>query len=191
MEETELDASTAKPGNWDTALPAAVRALADQLVPLFYEDLKRLARRERARMGAGATMQTTVLVNEAYLKLRRTAAWNDDIHFLRAAALAMRHALVNYAESRRADKRGSGAVHLPLTAAEDIPIDSDQMLLSLDEALQRLAQKAPRLAQVVECRYFGGYDDQATAKALELSERTVRRDWALARAWLHRELQQK
>jgi len=179
------------PTSWDTELPPAVRILADQLVPLFYDDLKRLAHRERMRVGASVTMQTTVLVNEAYLRLRRSSTWNDDMHFLRAAALAMRHALINYAEARRSVKRGEGAPHLPLTAAEDLSIGSDETLLALNEALVRLAQRSPRLARVVECRYFGGYDEQATAKALELSERTVRRDWALARAWLHRELQEK
>lgn len=189
MGDAEQESGDAPPAVWDQSVPPAVRALADQLVPLFYNDLKRLARRERARVGAGATMQTTVLVNEAYLKLRGSSAWNDDAHFLRAAALAMRHVLVNHAEARHAAKRGSGAVHLSLTGAEEVPLDDDETLLHLHEALQRLAEQSPRLAQVVECRYFGGYDEQATGKALDLSERTVRRDWALARAWLHRELE--
>jgi RNA polymerase sigma factor (TIGR02999 family) len=97
--------------------------------------------------------------------------------------------LVNYAKARRTAKRGSGAEHLPLTAADHVATNEDETLINLNEALERLAQQAPRLAQVVECRYFGGYDEPATARALNLSERTVRRDWALARAWLHRELQ--
>jgi RNA polymerase sigma factor (TIGR02999 family) len=177
------------PGTWSEAVPAAVRALADELVPLFHAELKRVARRERARVGAGVTMQTTALVNEAYLKLRAAKGWNDDAHFLRAAALAMRHVLVNHAEARVAAKRGSGALHLPLTAAQDVALDGNETLVTVNEALERLAQHSPRLAQVVECRYFAGFDDQATARALNLSERTVRRDWALARAWLHRELQ--
>jgi RNA polymerase sigma factor (TIGR02999 family) len=177
------------PGTWSEAVPPAVRALADELVPLFYGELKRVARRERARAGAGVTMQTTALVNEAYLKLRGAKGWNDDAHFLRAAALAMRHVLVNHAEARVAAKRGAGAPHLPLTAADDVAAGDDEMLVTVNEALERLAQQSARLAQVVECRYFGGFDDQATARALGLSERTVRRDWTLARAWLHRELQ--
>ncbi|MEJ0035337.1 MAG: ECF-type sigma factor [Gammaproteobacteria bacterium] len=166
----------------------AVRALADELVPLFYNDLRRLARRVRGRSGGGATMQTTALVNETYFKLRSARGWNDDSHFLSAAALAMRHVLVNYAKARHTAKRGAGAEHLPLTAADHVSTSEDETLLNLNEALERLAQHAPRLSQVVECRYFGGYDEAATARALKLSERTVRRDWTLARAWLHREL---
>jgi RNA polymerase sigma factor (TIGR02999 family) len=176
--------------SWSHALPLAVSALADQLVPVFYQELKRVARHERYRVGAGVTMQTTALVNEAYLKLRSAKGWNDDAHFLRAAALAMRHALVNHAEAHRAAKRGAGAVHLSLTAAENVALDTDETLITINEAIQRLSQQSPRLAQVVECRYFGGFDDESTARALNLSKRTVLRDWALARAWLHRELAQ-
>jgi RNA polymerase sigma factor (TIGR02999 family) len=128
------------------------------------------------------------LVNEAYLKLRGSPGWNSDAHFIRAAALAMRHALVNHALARLAGKRGQGAAHLPMSAALDIAVDDDASILALDEALGRLARESLRLAQVVECRYFAGYDDAETALALDISERTVRRDWTLARAWLHREL---
>ncbi len=171
---------------------AAVRSLADELLPIFYADLKRLAHRERARIGAGGTLHTTALVHEAYLKLRATRSWNDEAHFLRAAALAMRHALVNHAEARRAAKRGGGSLHLPLDEALDVDsavgMASDETLLALDEALQRLAQQSERLARVVECRFFAGFDERETARALGLSERTVRRDWTLARAWLYREL---
>jgi RNA polymerase sigma factor (TIGR02999 family) len=174
----------------DAVLPDEVRSLADQLIPLFYEDLKRMAHRERGRVGAGATLQTTALVNEAYMKLRGSQGWNDDAHFIRAAALAMRHALVNHAIARLAGKRGDGAPHLPITAAFDVAIEDDASLLALNEALGRLAKESVRLAQVVECRYFAGYDDAETALALGISERTVRRDWTLARAWLHRELAQ-
>ncbi len=168
---------------------AAVKALADDLVPLFYNELRVVARRTRAKVGKGFTMQTTALVNETYLKLRSSRGWNDDSHFLCAAALAMRHVLVNHANARLTAKRGAGAEHLPLTAADHVTGEQDEMLVNLNEALARLAQEAPRLAQVVECRYFGGYDEPATARALQMSERTVRRDWVLARAWLHRELQ--
>ena len=174
--------------NWDTALPADARALADRLFPLFYDDLRRLAQRERHRVGAGVTMQTTALVNEAYLKLRRGQAWNTDAHFLRAAALAMRHALVNHSAARQAAKRGGGADALPLTGGLDVAIESDAAILALNDALGRLATESLRLAQVVECRYFAGYNEVETARALGISERTVRADWTLARAWLHREL---
>lgn len=188
----EVDEAGAAPaGAWDESLPPAVRSLADELLPIFYADLKRLARRERTRVGAGGTLHTTALVHEAYLKLRGTRSWNDEAHFLRAAALAMRHALVNHAEARKAAKRGGGVPHLPLDAALDIDasgIASDETLLALDEALRRLARQSARLARVVECRFFAGYDERETARALGLSERTVRRDWTLARAWLYREL---
>jgi len=168
----------------------AIRALADELVPVFYNELRTIARRTRAKVGKGVTLQTTALVNEAYLKLRSTEGWNDNAHFLCAAALAMRHVLVNHAQARLAAKRGAGAEHLPLTAADHVAGDGqDEMLINLNEAITRRAARAPRLAQVVECHYFGGFDEPATARALQLSERTIRRDWVLARAWLHRELQ--
>lgn len=173
---------------WRQSLPAAVRILADQLLPLFYEDLKKLAHRERSRVGAGATLQTTALVNEAYLKLRGSGGWNNDEHFLRAAALAMRHALVNHAIARLAGKRGEGAAHVSITAGLGIAAEDDSAMLALNEALERLAATSLRLAQVVECRYFAGYDDAEIARALGISERTVRRDWMLARAWLHRDI---
>jgi RNA polymerase sigma factor (TIGR02999 family) len=166
-----------------------VRLLANDLVPVFFEQLKRIAHRERWRVNAGSTLQTTALVSEAYLKLRGSEGWNDDAHFLRAAALAMRHALLNHAEARVTAKRGAGAIHVPLTEAKDISSETDRTLLALNDALQRLAQHSKRLADVVECRYFGGYDEPSTARALGISERTARRDWALARAWLHRELE--
>ena len=174
--------------DWDTSVPPNVRALADTLTPLFYEDLKRVAHLERGRVGAGATLQTTALVNEAYLKLRGSKSWNTDAHFIRAAALAMRHALVNHAVARLAGKRGNGAPHVSLTGALDVAVGDDANLLALNEALGRLASESERLADVVECRWFAGYDDAETALALGISERTVRRDWTLARAWLHREL---
>jgi len=173
---------------WDDLAPASVRSLADQLLPLFYDDLRRLAHRERSRVSAGATLQTTALVNEAYLKLRGSGGWNTDDHFLRAAALAMRHALVNYAVARMATKRGDGAAHVSITESLDMAIEDDASVIALNDALGRLAKESLRLAQVVECRYFAGYDESETARALGISERTVRRDWTLARAWLHREL---
>ena len=182
--EFQVDAVAALGGE----LPLEVRGLADQLIPLFYDDLKRLAHRERTRVGAGATLQTTALVNEAYLKLRGARSWNTDVHFLRAAALAMRHALVNHAMARLANKRGDGAIPLPITAALDVAVEDDATVLALNEALGRLAHDSLRLAQVVECRYSAVYDEAETARALDISERTVRRDWTLARAWLHREL---
>ena len=168
--------------------PEEVRQSATQLLPLLYTDLKRLAKGERRRLHAGETLQTTALIHEAYLKLQQSGEFNDRPHFMRAAALAMRHILINHARDRIAVKRGGTAVRLPLELAVDVAMPSDEELLELNDALQRLSVLSPRLAQVVECRYFAGYDDEETAKALQLTDRTVRRDWVKARAWLSREL---
>ncbi len=172
----------------DLGQPLEVRRTAEELLPLFYEDVRRAARRERRRVGAGETLQTTALIHEAYLKLHRSPGFHDEAHFLRAAALAMRHSLINYARDRVAAKRGSGAKVVAIEEAEEIGTTADQELLDVNEALVRLAVLSPRLAQVVECRFFAGYGDQETARALGLTDRTVRRDWIKARAWLRREL---
>lgn len=168
-----------------------IRALADELVPLFYDELRAIARRVRGAPSAGATLQTTALVNETYLKLRTTKGWDDESHFLNAAALAMRQVLVDSARERLAVKRGSGASPVTLGAADQVAaaVSTDETTIRLHDALNVLTKEAPRLGQIVECRYFGGFDDDTTARALKLSVRTVRRDWAIARAWLHRELQ--
>ena len=168
--------------------PTEVRRLAADLLPAFYQDLRRIARRTRARVGAGHTLQTTALVHEAYLRLGQSRAFVDETHFLRAAALAMRHALINYAQARVADKRGGGRAHLTLSHVADISVQSDEGLLALNDAIGRLAQDMPRLADVVECRFFGGYGEEDTARVLGISLRTVQRDWLKARAWLFREL---
>jgi RNA polymerase sigma factor (TIGR02999 family) len=165
-----------------------VRRLAAELLPGFYGQLKHIAQRSRARLGAGYTMQTTALVHEAYLRLGQSRSFADDAHFFRAAALAMRHALINHAEARLAAKRGGGALHVTLSNATDFSIESDEGLVALDVAMQRLAAQMPRLADVVECRFFGGYGEEETAQALGMSLRTVQRDWLKARAWLFREL---
>ena len=162
--------------------------LAAELLPLLYEDVRSLARRERRRVRAGVTLQTTALVHEAYLKLLGAARFNDRQHFLRAAALAMRHILINHARDRMAEKRGGGADHVVLEDAEDISISEATVLIEINEALGRLAQLSPRLAQIVECRFFAGFKDDQIAQALGLTDRTVRRDWVKARAWLRREL---
>lgn len=168
--------------------PAETQRLAAELIPFLYEDLRRVARRERARVGAGGTMQTTALIHEAYLKLSSAAAFNNREHFLRASALAMRHALVNHARDRVAMKRGGGAAKVSLDELPDLAGIDDAAILEINDALVRLAQLNTRLAQVVECRFFAGYDENDTARALGLTDRTVRRDWVKARAWLRREL---
>lgn len=172
----------------DLGAPAETKRMAAALMPLMYQDLKRIARRERQRVRAGATLQTTALIHEAYLKLERLASFNDDEHFLRACALAMRHILVNHARDRMAQKRGGGAANISLDDAPEISGAPDEMILRINDALLSLAELSPRLAQVVECRFFAGYDDAETARALGLTDRTVRRDWIKARAWLRREL---
>ncbi len=169
-------------------VPVETQRLAAELVPLLYEDLRRVARRERARVGAGGTMQTTALIHEAYLRLSRGSAFNNREHFLRASAIAMRHALVNHARERVAMKRGGGAAKVSLDELPDLPGSDDGAILEVNDALMRLAQLNARLAQVVECRFFAGYDETDTALALGLTDRTVRRDWVKARAWLRREM---
>jgi RNA polymerase sigma factor (TIGR02999 family) len=172
----------------DLGAPAGTRRMAAALVPLVYQDLRRIARRERQRVRAGVTLQTTALIHEAYLKLEHLPSFNDDEHFLRACALAMRHILVNHARYRMASKRGGGEAYIPLDDAPEISGATDEVLLQINDALLGLAELSPRLAQVVECRFFAGYNDAETALALGLTDRTVRRDWVKARAWLRREL---
>jgi RNA polymerase sigma factor (TIGR02999 family) len=165
-----------------------VRQIAAELLPLFYQDLKRAAHRSRTRMGAAMTLQTTALVHEAYLRLGSERPFNDPTHFLRASAIAMRHAIISYATERLAQKRGGGALHLTLSHATEFSIDTDEGLVALEEAMQRLATESPRLSDVIECRFFGGLSEEETAQALQISLRTVQRDWLRARAWLYREL---
>jgi RNA polymerase sigma factor (TIGR02999 family) len=174
-----LDASNA---------PDAVRRIASELLPTFYQQLRHVAHRTRARFGAGHTLQTTALVHEAYLRLGQSRSFVDETHFLRASALAMRHAVINHAQSRLAEKRGGGGQHVTLSNVADLSIDSDEGMLALHEAMERMAKDMPRLADVVECRFFGGYSEEDTARALSMSLRTVQRDWLKARAWLFREL---
>jgi RNA polymerase sigma factor (TIGR02999 family) len=167
--------------------PEPVRQAADRLAPELWGELRRIAKRERFRVKAGETLRTTALISEAWLKLRRSEGWLDDNHFLHAAALAMRHTLVDHARARLAAKRGSGKVDA-LTDDIEPYWESDERLVELDEALGRLSRLNPRLSQVVEFRFFAGYSDEQTAKVMGVTDRTVRRDWVKARAWLYREL---
>jgi RNA polymerase sigma factor (TIGR02999 family) len=161
---------------------------ASALLPILYDDLHRLARRER-RKARGDTLQTTVLIHEAYLKLRDASGFADRNHFLRASALAMRNILVNHARGQMTAKRGNGATVLSLED-HDVAAETtdDALLIDVNDAIGRLAALNLRLARVVECRFFAGYSDQETAEALGTNERTVRRDWIKARAWLMHEL---
>lgn len=172
-----------------SGMDAPLHAAAQQLVPLFYADLKRLARRIRSGMPQAETLQTTALIHEAYLKLHATLMWNDRQHFMRAAALAMRQVLVDDARSRLAERRNHGERPMPIEAAEDVAADApDERIVAIDAALQQLAGFSPRLAQTVECRYFAGYTEPETALALGVSVATVERDWVKARAWLYQQL---
>ena len=169
---------------------AAKQAVYDEMFPLVYAELRRIAAREMRREKPGRTLQTTALVHEAYLRLLKDASlsFENRAHFLGVAARAMREILIEHARARSARKRGGGAVRLTL---DDLvaPVSSPSIdVLALDEALQRLARLDERHARVVELRYFGGLSVEETAAALELSPATVKRDWTLARAWLFREL---
>lgn len=168
----------------------------DQLFSIFYDELKELAGRHRRRWRGNHTFNTTVLVHEAYLKLVDQTRINveNQAHFRALGARAMRQILLNYARDQQAHKRGGSQKALPLDEVRTQPDpaqrsaqDSDN-LIALDEALQRLEQVNSRQARVVECRFFGGLTVEETATAIGASTRTVKRDWALAQAWLHREM---
>ncbi|HUF35386.1 MAG TPA: ECF-type sigma factor [Gemmatimonadales bacterium] len=165
------------------------RDALDRLVPLVYNDLHRLAHRQLGREGGGHTLQTTGLVHEAYMKLAggKVHAANRS-HFLAIAARAMRQVLVDYARRRKAEKRGSGVAAVTLNDGDHGMEISTDDLLALDEVLDQLE---PRQRQVVELRFFGGMEEKDIAEALDISERTVRRDWVKARAWLYRALYPK
>lgn len=170
------------------AAPPAELLADDALVLALYAELRDVASRERWRLGNAQTLQTTALISETWLKLHKVQAWQDRSHFLRAAAIAMRQVLVDAARERYTAKRGHGLGDLTLSIAERMPAGSDEELLHVDEALRRLQALEPRLAQVVECRFFAGYNEPETAEVLGISERTVRRDWLKAKAWLYVEL---
>lgn len=166
------------------------RSAFDRLLPLVYEDLRRIARRRLRQERPGHTLSTTALVHEAYLGLvdQATASWRDRAHFFAFASRVIRNILTDYARRRGAAKRGGGAVHVALqedAAGNEPPVVE---LLALDEALAALAEKDPRLEQIVECRFFGGMSVKETAEALGLSLRTVERDWTRAKAYLYQAL---
>jgi RNA polymerase sigma factor (TIGR02999 family) len=162
----------------------------DRLFPLVYEHLRAVAHAQLRRERVGHTLSTTALVHEAYLKLADVARLDvrDRAHFLGVAARAMRQVLVSYARGHRAEKRGGGLEPVDLDAAELAVEERAEVLIALDDALTRLGALSPRLAQVVECRFFGGLTEEETAQVLGVAERTVRRDWVKARGWLHAEL---
>ncbi|MGQ0736197.1 MAG: sigma-70 family RNA polymerase sigma factor [Acidobacteriota bacterium] len=163
------------------------------LMPLVYDELRRLAANYLRRERPGQTLQATALVHEAYVRLigERKRTWQSRTHFLAIAALSMRQILVQRARARRAAKRGGDPERITLDEnllARDAPREQGVDLVALDAALDRLASLSVRQARVVELRYFGGLSVEETADALSLSPATVKRDWTIARAWLLREL---
>jgi RNA polymerase sigma-70 factor (ECF subfamily) len=176
-----------------TQLLKAMRAgdgqAADRLMPLIYAELHRLAKAYMRRERPDHTLQATALINEAFLRLvREDVDWNSRAHFIGLAAHVMRRVLVDYARARNAEKRGGALTQVEIH--EEVAISPQQLdeVVELDEALEKLEQEKPRQARVVELRYFGGLSVEQVATLLEIAPRSVKRDWALARIYLYREL---
>ena len=169
------------------------QAALEQLTPLVYRELRRLARGYMRQERPGHILQTTALNNEAYLRLIdwKQVHWRNRAHFFGVAAQLMRRILVDFARARQQDKRGGGAGQVSLDEAAAVSVERSAEFIALDEALGRLAAIDPRRSLMVELRFFGGLSEEETAEALKVSPRTVRREWSLARAWLHRELKRE
>jgi RNA polymerase sigma factor (TIGR02999 family) len=191
MSEPEQQEITAALSMLRRGAPEALEGL----LPLVYNELRRIAHRQLAAEAAGHTLNTTALVHEAYLKLKDQAhaEWANREQFFAIAARVMRRILVDYARKHWAQRRGGpGRRALTIDDAEQAGLlavaDRATELLALDEALERLTAMDPRLGRVVECRFFGGLSEEETARALGVSQRTVSRDWSMAKGWLHGEL---
>ncbi len=185
--EREASEITQMLREWSGGKPEAL----DKLMPLVYDELHRQAASFLRKERQGHTLQTTALINEAYLKLidQRNVNWESRTHFFAIAAQAMRRILVDYAKAAHRKKRGGDDIKLPLeeamtVAAEETPVD----LIALDEALNKLATRDEQQARVVELRYFSGLTLEETAEALHISRATVANDWSMAKVWLYREL---
>lgn len=172
--------------DWSCGDPAAL----EKLTPLVYEELRRLAHRYMAGQRTDHTLQTTALVNEAYLRLadQRRPNFTNRSHFFAVAAKAMRQILVDHAKASQRQKRGAGASKVELDEAALVSPEQPTAILDLNDALERLATLDSRKAQVVELRYFGGLKEDEIGEVLKISTVTVRRDWVFARAWLYSEL---
>jgi RNA polymerase sigma factor (TIGR02999 family) len=168
-------------------------AALDELTPLCYQELRRLAHRYMRRERIGHTMQTSALVNEAFLRLTdwENVDWQNRAQFFAMAARIMRNVLVDFARARRQTKRGGEVLRVSLATAALIPQNRSPDIIALDEALSALATLSERQSRVVELRFFGGLTIEEIAEVLKVSPGTVRRDWSLARAWLYRELSQE
>ena len=162
----------------------------DELYPLVYDELHRLARRYMSRERQDHTLQTTALINEAYVRLvdQKNVHWANRSHFFAISAQIMRRILIDHARRHAYAKRGGGAQQVSLEEAAIVSRAAGAELLRLDEALKSLAHMDPRRSQVVELRYFGGLNNEEIAGVLNISENTVTRDWNMARAWLHQQL---
>jgi RNA polymerase sigma-70 factor (ECF subfamily) len=165
-------------------------AAMQRLAPILEQELHRVASVHLARERRGHVLQTTALVNEAYLRLIdwKNVRWQNRAQFFAIASRMMRHILVDYARAQHREKRGGGAIQVSLSQAAGVPVEAPGDLVALDQALRTLESIAPRQVRVVELRFFGGLSLEETAGVLEVSVATVRQDWSLARAWLYREL---
>ena len=173
------------------ALRDGDRQALHELVPLVYEQLRKIASSKLRLERSGHTLNTTALVNEAYLKLVQSESiqWESRAHFLAIAAQAMRNILVSHARTRKRAKRGGGAQHVSLSEAVDLPVKEAHRILDLDAALNHLETLNPRQARIVEYRFFGGMTIEETAAVLGISIATANSDWTVLRAWLQRELE--
>ena len=162
---------------------------SDGQVGALYEELRSAAHREFRRAGSPQTWQTTAIINETWMKLHARDDWDSREHFVRTASTTMRHIMIDAARARLAERRGGGAQRLPIEAAADVADGlDDRMLVQLGEALVALGELDPELARLVDCRFFAGLTEAEVAQVLGMSERTVRRRWAQARAWIYSEL---
>ena len=166
------------------------KAALERMMPIVYGELHRLAHRYMNRERAGHTLQTSALVNEAYLRLvdQRSVEWHNRTHFFAIAAQMMRRILVDYARGHLYAKRGAGAVHVSLTQAASVSKQPTAEVTALDEALTKLESIDPQQARVVELRFFGGLTIKETAEAMGISVDMVKREWSTAKAWLYREM---
>ena len=166
------------------------REALDKLLPLVHKELRRLAHRYMTRESTGHTLETSALVNEAYLRLidQKEVRWQNRAHFFGIAAQIMRRILVDYARSRSYQKRGGGTHRVEIDQAMIVSPERAAEVVALDEALVRLAEIDPRKSQLVELRFFAGLNIEETAEVLKVSSGTVMRDWTLAKAWLRREI---
>ena len=172
-------------------LPSDYQEALERLIPILYDELRQIAHQRLSFERNDHTLNTTALVHEVYIKLaKRETEWQSRGHFLATASKIMRQLLINYAEKRNAKKRGGGMKNVPLDdVPEVITNERAEMLLSLDEALQKLAEFDKRGAQIIEYRFFGGLSQVEIAKLLGVTERTVRRSWVMAKTWIQQEMQ--